>query len=154
MATELWRYSATDLAAKIRAQEITSLDVIEAHLARIEAVNPAVNAVTVVLADTARESAVAADEAIAAGEDVGPLHGVPMTIKENVDLAGSPTTQGVPALAGAVPLQDAPSIAHLKSAGAIPIGRTNMPDFGLRWHTDNDLRGPTKNPWDPSRTPG
>ncbi len=154
MATELWRYSATDLAAKIRAQEITSLDVIEAHLARIEAVNPAVNAVTVVLADTARESAVAADEAIAAGEDVGPLHGVPMTIKENVDLAGSPTTQGVPALAGAVPLQDAPSIAHLKSAGAIPIGRTNMPDFGLRWHTDNDLRGPTKNPWGPSRTPG
>jgi amidase len=79
---------------------------------------------------------------------------VPVTVKENIDLAGSATTQGVTALADMVPPLDAPAIAHLRAAGAIPFARTNMPDIGLRWHTDNELRGPTRNPWDPSRTPG
>ena len=154
MTDELWRQTATTLASMIRAKEVSSREVVESHLARIDAVNSQVNAITVVLADSALELAATADEATAAGEDLGPLHGVPMTIKENIDLAGSPTTSGVAALAEAVPLKDAPSIGHLKNAGAIPIGRTNLPDLGLRWHTDNDLRGPTINPWDPRRTPG
>jgi amidase len=79
---------------------------------------------------------------------------VPFTVKENVDLAGSPTTDGVVALAGAVPPLESPHVTRMKRAGAIPLGRTNLPDFGLRYHTDNALRGPTVNPWDPGRTPG
>jgi amidase len=79
---------------------------------------------------------------------------VPVTVKENIDLAGSATTEGTTALAEAVPPLDAPNAANMKAAGAIPIGRTNLPDLGLRWHTDNALHGPTRNPWDPSRTPG
>jgi len=85
---------------------------------------------------------------------VGPLHGVPVTLKENIDLVGSATTHGIVDYENSMPQTDAPVAAHLKQAGAIPIGRTNLPDFGLRWHTNNDLRGATLNPWDPSRTPG
>lgn len=152
--TELWRVGACQLAELIRTRQVSSREVVEAHLERIAAVNGAVNAVTVVLAEQARAAADAADAAVAAGTPLGPLHGVPMTVKENIDLAGTPTTQGIAALAQAVPPGDAPHIAHLKAAGAIPIGRTNLPDFGLRWHTDNGLRGATRNPWDPRRTPG
>ena len=152
--TELWRAGARQLAELIRTRQVSSREVVEAHLARIAAVNGAVNAVTVVLAEQARAAADAADAAVAAGAPLGPLHGVPMTVKENIDLAGTPTTQGIAALAQAVPPGDAPHIAHLKAAGVIPIGRTNLPDFGLRWHTDNGLRGATRNPWDPRRTPG
>ena len=83
-----------------------------------------------------------------------PLHGVPFTVKENIDLAGSATTQGLVAFEQAVPDVDAPHIAQLRAAGAIPLARTNLPDFGLRWHTDSSLRGATLNPWDASRTPG
>jgi amidase len=145
---------AADLAARIRAHDVSSREVVEAHLARIAAVNPAINAVTVTLEEPALAAAEAADRAIAAGGDVGPLHGVPITVKENVDVAGSATTEGVVAMAEAVPSVDAPHIAQLRAAGAIPMARTNLPDFGLRWHTDNALRGATKNPWDAARTPG
>ncbi|MGH8902469.1 MAG: amidase [Egibacteraceae bacterium] len=151
---ELWQRSATELADLIRTEQVTSVEVIEAHLARIAAVNPTVNAVTVVLADQALAAAADADQALAAGQPVGPLHGVPITVKENIDLAGSATTQGVVALAEQVPARDAPHIAQLKAAGAIPIGRTNLPDFGMRWHTDNALYGATHNPWDATRSPG
>lgn len=153
-ATELWRLGAADLATLIRTKEVKSREVVSAHLDRIAAVNPKVNAVTVVLADAALAAADAADRAVAAGSEVGALHGVPMTVKENIDVAGSATTQGIVAMAEAVPPIDAPHIAQLKAAGAIPMARTNLPDFGLRWHTDNALRGATKNPWDASRTPG
>ncbi|HEX6031924.1 MAG TPA: amidase family protein, partial [Tepidiformaceae bacterium] len=153
-ATELWRLGAADLATLIRTKEVKSREVVSAHLDRIAAVNPKVNAVTVVLADAALAAADAADRAVAAGSEVGALHGVPMTVKENIDVAGSATTQGIVAMAEAVPPMDAPHIAQLKAAGAIPMARTNLPDFGLRWHTDNALRGATKNPWDASRTPG
>ena len=108
---------------------------IQAHLARIEAVNPGLGAVTVVLADEARAAAADCDRKLARGEDVGPLHGVPMTVKENIDLAEPPPPGGVRALAGAVAGVDAPHVGHLRAAGAIPLGRTNMPDFALRWHT-------------------
>ncbi len=152
--SELWRLSAGELAGAIRDRKVSSREVVEAHLARIAAVNPAVNAITVVLADEARRAAEAADAARAAGQPLGPLHGVPFTIKENVDLAGSPTTQGIVAFADAVPAVDAPAVAQLKAAGAIPLGRTNMPEGALRWHTDGVLRGPTRNPWDPTRSAG
>ncbi len=151
---ELWRMGACELAEAIRAKEVSSSEVVEAHLARIEAVNPEVNAVTVVLADQARAAADAADRAVASGSELGPLHGVPMTVKENIDLAGSATTQGLVAMKDAVPAIDAPHMTQMKAAGAIPIGRTNLPDVGLRYHTDNALRGATKNPWDSGRTAG
>lgn len=154
MGQELWKLGAVELAEAIRSRRVSSREVVEAHLSRIEAVNPSLNAVVVVLAEQALEAADAADSALAAGEEAGPLHGVPMTVKENIDLTGSATTMGVPALRDSVPPEDAPHVAQLKAAGVIPIGRTNLPDFGLRWHTDNELRGATLNPWDPGRTPG
>jgi amidase len=152
--TELWCMSAMDLAEAIRSRHTSSHEVIEAHLRRIEAVNPSVNAVTVVLGERALEAAKAADRAVAAGADPPPFHGVPFTVKENIDLAGTPTTLGVRALAGSYPGLDAPTVERVRAAGAIPIGRTNCPDFGIRWHTDSELRGATVNPWDRSRTPG
>jgi amidase len=151
---EFWQHSALDLAALVAKGQASAREVVDSHLARIEAVNPAVNAVVEVLADEARTAAAAADERLARGEPVGPLHGVPVTVKENIELVGSATTQGLPAFAEAIPDVDAPHVAQIKAAGAIPIGRTNLPDFGLRWHTDNALRGSTKNPWDSSRTAG
>jgi amidase len=153
-ATGLWRMSAMDLAEAIRSGQASSQEVIEAHLRRIEAVNPSVNAVTVVLSEQAPEAAKAADQATADGGELGPLHGVPFTVKENIDLAGTPTTQGIKALIGAVPGRDAPHVARLRAAGAIPIGHTNCPDLGIRWHAESELWGATINPWDRSRTPG
>jgi len=150
----LWQRSATSLATAIRKKRLSSQEVIQAHLDRIEAVNPIVNAVTVVLKEDALRTASEADKTIAAGKDVGPLHGVPITVKEAFDVVGSATTHGIVALKDSMPDSDAPIIAYLKQAGAIPIGRTNLPDYGMRYHTDNDLRGATLNPWDASRTPG
>ena len=152
--TELWTYGATELAAMIAARTVSSAEVVEAHLARIEAVNPALNAVVRVLADEARAGAAAADRAVRSGESLGPLHGVPCTVKENIDLAGTPTTQGLVALKDAVAPVDAPVVERMRAAGAIPIGRTNLPDLGLRVHTDSDLHGLTRNPWDLGRTAG
>lgn len=154
MGDELWRASALDLAQMIRERRTTSREVVEAHLARIEEVNQHVNAVVRVLAEEALAAADAADRAVAAGEPLGVLHGVPCTVKENIDLAGTPTTQAVKALADAVAPIDAPQVERLRAAGAIPIGRTNLPDFGLRVHTDSDLHGLTRNPWQPGRTAG
>ena len=145
---------ATDLAEAISSKQASSQEVIEAHLRRIEAVNPAVNAVTVVLAEQALDAAKAADRAVAGGGELPPFHGVPFTVKGNLDLAGTPTTHGMKALAGAFPTLDAPVVERLRAAGAIPIGRTNLPDSAISWHTDSELWGATINPWDRSRTPG
>jgi amidase len=152
--TDLWRMSAMELAEAIRSRQISSQEVIEAHLRRIEAVNLSVNAVTLVLAEQALEAAKAADRAVAGGGALPPFHGVPFTVKENIDLAGTPTTEGAKALADAYPARDAPVVERLKAAGAIPIGRTNCPTFTLRWHCESELWGATMNPWDRSRTPG
>ena len=152
--TDLWRMSAIELAGLIRSKKASSQEVIEAHLRRIEAVNPCINAVTCVLAEQALEAAKAADRVIAAGDDLGPFHGVPFTVKANIDLAGTPSTNGVKALANAYPALDAPIVERLKGAGAIPIGHTNMPDLAISWHTDSELWGATLNPWDRTRTPG
>jgi amidase len=153
-ATELWRLSATELAGAIKPRQVSSHEVIQAHLRRIEAVNPSINAVTIVLGEQAIEAAKAADRAVAAGGDLPRFHGVPFTVKGNIDLVGTPTTHGAKALVGAFPMLDAPVVERLKAAGAIPIGRTNLPTFGLRWHTDSELYGSTINPWDRSRTAG
>jgi amidase len=150
MSNELWRNSATDLAKMIRDKEVSSREVIESHIERIEAVNPVVNAITVLLAESALGAADEADKNKASG----PLHGVPFSIKENIDCLGSATTQGVPALIDSMPSSDAPIVARMKAAGAIPLGRTNLPEMGLRITTDNPLRGRTMNPWDLSRTAG
>ncbi|MDP6346483.1 MAG: amidase [Alphaproteobacteria bacterium] len=154
MTVQPWHQSAGSLAEAIREKRLSSQEVIQAHLDRIRAVNSEINAVTVVLEEDALRLAREADQKIAAGEDVGPLHGVPITVKENIDLVGSATTHGIVALKDAMPSTDAPVVTHLKRAGAIPIGRTNLPDFGLRWHTANNLHGATRNPWDPTRTSG
>jgi hypothetical protein len=153
-ATDLWRMSATELAAAIRSRQTSSQEVIESHLQRIEAVNPSINAVTVILGEQALVAAKAADRTVASGGDLPPLHGVPFTVKENIDLVGTPTTVGLKALASAYPRKDAPIVERMRAAGAIPIGRTNCPNFTVRWHTDSELWGATVNPWDRSRTPG
>jgi amidase len=152
--SELWQIGASDLADAIRKRIVTSQEVVQAHLERIKAINGQLNAVTLVLEEESLRAAKEADMALNKGAVVGPLHGVPMTIKENIDLAGSPTTVGVVAYKNRIAQVDAPHIAQLKRAGAIPIARTNLPDMGLRWHTDSGLRGATRNPWDSSLTPG
>lgn len=151
---EPWGLGAAALAEGIRSRQFTSAEVVDAHLRRIEGVNPIVNAMTVVLADEARRAARDADKAVAAGGPLGALHGVPFTVKENIDLAGTATTIGLRALAGAVAGCDAPVVERMRGAGAIPLGHTNCPTLTLRWHTDSELWGPTRNPWDPARTPG
>ena len=152
--SELWRQSAVELATMIRNRDVSSREVVQAHLDRVEAVNPHVNAIVRLLPDQALAAADAADNMVAEGSPLGPLHGVPCTVKENIDLAGTPTTQAVPALAEAVAPVDAPQVERLRAAGAIPFGRTNLPDFGLRVHTDSALHGLTRNPWDPQRSAG
>jgi amidase len=152
--SELWRKSAVELAEMIRGREVSSREVVQAHLDRVDAVNPQLNAVVRLLPDQALAAADAADLTVADGTGIGPLHGVPFTVKENIDLAGTPTTQAVPALAEAVAPVDAPQVERLRAAGAIPFGRTNLPDFGLRVHTDSALHGLTRNPWNPQRSAG
>ena len=155
MGKELWELGAVELAAAVGGGEVSAVEVVDAHLGRIADANPAVNAVTNVLADGAREAAGEIDRRRAGGKPLGPLAGVPFTVKENVDVAGSATTHGVPAFRDAVAAADAPVVGQLRRAGAIPIGRANMPDLALRGvHTKSQLYGDTVNPWDPSRTPG
>jgi len=145
---------ACEIAVAIRERKVSCREVVSDHLARIEAVNGKLNAVTVTLNEQALAAADLIDNRIDAGQPVGPLAGVPITVKENIDLVGSATTFGLAPLKDAQPAVDAPHIAQLKRAGAIPIGRTNLSDFGLRPHTANRFRGETVNPWDGSTTPG
>ena len=154
MSEELWRRSALELAQLIRTGQASAREVVEAHLRRIDEVNPELNAVVVVLADRALAEADEADRRSAAGEATGPLHGVPVTIKENLDVAGTATTQGVKAFESMVAPVDATLVARLRAGGAIVIGRTNLPDMGLRVSTDSSLRGLTRNPWHPGKTAG
>ncbi|MFK4807979.1 amidase [Microbacterium sp. ZW CA_36] len=146
--------SATEIAAAVRAGELSALETVEAHLERIAAVDPDVNALTVVFGERAREAAAEVDAALAAGRDPGPLAGVPISVKENIDLTWSATTSGWRGLADAVPARDASIVRRLREAGAVPVGRGNMPDFGMRWDTDNDLFGRTVNPWNRERSAG
>lgn len=154
MTDELWRKGALELADLISRKEVSSREVVAAHLARIDEVNPHLNAIVRRWDADSLEAADAADRAVAAGDSLGALHGVPVTIKENIDLAGTPTTQAIAFLAEAVSPTDAPLVQRLRGAGAIPIGRTNLPDLGLRVTTESSLHGVTRNPWHPTRTTG
>jgi amidase len=154
MGGDLWRSTAVDLAHAIRTRAASACDVVAAAVGRMRAVNPALNAVTVDLGDQALAAAETVDRAIARGEAVGPLAGVPVTIKQNVDQAGCATTNGVVAWKDLIAQTDAPVVANWKAAGAIVIGRTNTPAFSIRWDTDNALYGPTANPFSRAHTPG
>ena len=151
---ELIYASATALAKAIRAKKVSSGEVIEVHLKRIEAVNPKLNAVVQLTADTARAEAQAADAALARGEITGPLHGVPVTIKDNIEIAGRVCTVGTKGRTSFIPAQDATVVTRLRAAGAIVLGKTNLPELGLAFESDNLIYGRTNNPYDLSRTPG
>lgn len=144
---------ALTLAARIRAREVSSLEVVRDHLQRIDAVNPAINAV-VRPAPDCEERARGADEALARGEAPGPLHGVPFTVKDAFDTAGLRTTRGSALFEDHVPSRDAVAVERLRGAGAIMLGKTNLPDFCLWVETDNLIFGRTSNPWNPSLTAG
>ena len=150
--SELWQLDATDLATKIAAREVSSTEVLEALLARVAAVNPKLNAIVRIMEEDARITAKTADAMVARGDKLGSFHGVPITVKENIDMAGLPTTQGVVMLAEAVVPGDAPIVERMRACGAIPFARTNLPDLGLRVHTDSGLHGLTRNPWNYDRT--
>lgn len=151
---EIWQKGALEIVDAIKSGETSSREAVQAHLDRIDTVNVGVNAVVRRYDEAALAAADKADAALGAGETTGPLHGLPITLKENVDMEGQPTTQGMPALLDRIAAADEPAVARLRAAGAIVIGRTNLPDMGLRIHTDSGLYGPTVNPWDKAHTPG
>lgn len=140
----LWQWTATEIAAATHDGTATAVEITEAVLARMDEVNPELNAVVVSLADEARLQAAALD---AQDAPKGPLHGVPVTIKINVDQTGQATSNGVPAFKDLIAPDDAPVVRNLKNAGAVIIGRTNTPEFSFRADTDNPLYGRTYNPW-------
>jgi amidase len=146
--------SASALAEAIRTRRVTAAEVVEAHLARIAAVNPQLNAVVQLTADSARREAAAADAALARGEAPKPLHGVPVTIKDTLETAGVVCTGGTLGRAAYVPKADATAVARLRAAGAIVLGKTNVPELAGALETDNLVYGRTNNPYDLARTPG
>jgi aspartyl-tRNA(Asn)/glutamyl-tRNA(Gln) amidotransferase subunit A len=144
---------ATKLAELIRTKQVSPVEVVKAHLDRIEAVNPKVNAIAT-LADGALEAAKRAEAAIMAGATVGALHGVPFTVKDSIDTAGVPTQRGSPIFKGRIPDTDATAVARIKAAGGILLAKTNLPEFATSIETDNLLTGQTNNPWNLDYTPG
>jgi len=145
---------ALTLARRIRTKEISPVSVVEAVLQRIEALQPTVNAFVTVTADEAREAARRAEAAVMAGERLGPLHGVPFSVKDLLFTRGTRTTMGSLIFADQVPTEDAVPVRRLREAGAILIGKTTTPEFGHKPFTDSPLFGATRNPWDLSRTAG
>jgi amidase len=153
-ATGACALSAREQARLVRDRELSARELVQAHLDRIEAVNPVLNAIVTLDADGALAGADAADRALAAGTPPGPLHGLPMAIKDLLDVAGMRTTYGSPLFADHVPDRDALLVSRLCRAGAIVIGKTNTPEFGAGSQTFNPVFGVTRNPHDPSRTTG
>src|SRR5690625_3673305 len=151
---DLWRWTANELAHGIRTKLISSREATMSSLNRIDQVNPKINAIVEVIAEEALQAADKADKAVAKGETVGPLHGVPIATKINTDQAGLASTDGVVKFQDNIAPNDSPPIANLRKAGAVFVGRSNVPSFSLRWFSNNDLHGSTLNPWDSSRTPG
>jgi fatty acid amide hydrolase len=150
----LTRLSAVELAARIARGEVSAVEAVEAHIARIEQVNPALNAVVVTRYEEARAEARAADECQAAGEPLGPLHGVPITIKESLDLTNTPATFGLPSRRNILATEDDVYVARMRAAGAIILGKTNVAQVLLYNESDNPAYGRTNNPWNVQRTPG
>ncbi|MFD8554032.1 amidase [Streptomyces fradiae] len=155
MKDALWRMPAAEQAEAVRRAEVSAVELVDSHLERIAEVNPRVNAVTRLMAESAREAAARTDRRRAAGEELGPLAGVPFTVKESTAVEGVPTTFGTPRFRNLVAPADAPPVARLRAAGAIPVGRGNIPTLILAgMHTRSELFGDTVNPWDGGRTPG
>ncbi len=152
--TDIWRMSASDLARAVHTRTISAREAALSALARLDAVNPRLNAVVEHRPEEVLAAADAIDRRLAAGEDPGPLAGVPVTIKVNTDQAGYATTNGLRLQQNQMATQDSPVVANLRAAGAILLGRTNTPAFSLRWFTTNQLHGDTKNPRDAGITPG
>jgi amidase len=155
-ASDIAFLPAQELARRLRRREIGARELLEHYLARIERLNPTLNAVVVFDAERARQRADEADAALAKGPDAlwGPLHGVPMTVKESFNVAGLPTTYGYTAHADNRAARDAVAVRRLKAAGAVVFGKTNVPVSLADWQSFNPVYGSTGNPWDPARTPG
>ena len=146
--------SAGQLAAEIQRKTISSVELLEMFLRRIDTYNPALNAIIATALPQARSRARAADDALATGETWGPLHGVPMTIKESFDVVGMPTTWGVPSLKDNLPIRNATAVDRFQAAGAILFGKTNVPINLADWQSFNEIYGTTNNPWDVALSPG
>ncbi len=144
--TQLWQLSATELAKLVRQREVSAREVADAVLDRLDAVNPAINAVIEHRPDDVRRQADEVDRAIARGDDPGPLAGVPVTVKINVDQAEFATTNGTRLQENLIARIDSPVVGNIRKAGAILLGRTNSPTFALRWFTSNLVHGHTRNP--------
>jgi aspartyl-tRNA(Asn)/glutamyl-tRNA(Gln) amidotransferase subunit A len=153
MQSELFYVDASKLAELIRTKEVSPVEVMQAHLDRIAAVDPQVNAIVTIAPDALRQAKLA-EAAVLSGARLGPLHGVPFTAKDSIDSAGVPTQRGSPIFRGRTPDTDATSIARLKSAGGILLAKTNLPEFSYWIESDNLLTGRTNNPWNLERTPG
>lgn len=154
MTHELWRLDATDVATGIRNRDFSCREVVTACLERLDVVNPQLNAIVESRSDEALAAADKADKAVAEGRDLGLLHGVPVTIKSNHDLAGWATVNGCAALKDNIAPVSSPCVLNWLNAGAVVLGRTNTPEFSCRWETTNDFYGATSNPWNAERTPG
>lgn len=155
MHDALWKMTARAQATAVRTGEVSAVELVDAHLERIAEVNPAVNAVTQLLAERARADAAEVDRRRAAGAELGPLAGVPFTVKETTAIEGVPTTFGAECFRDHVARSDAPPVARLRAAGGIPVGHSNMPTLILAGiHTRSELFGDTANPWSRAVTPG
>ena len=146
--------SAAQMAEQIRSRKLSSIELIKAHLAQIERLNPQLNAFVQVDAEGACSQAREAEWAVKQGRQLGPLHGVPISIKSSIEVAGLRCEAGSKLRAGKIARQDAPLVTRLRNAGAIVLGTTNTPEFLMAWETDNALYGRTNSPWDLTRTPG
>jgi len=151
---DLWRLSAADLAALVKSRKVSAGEAASSALARLDAVNPRINAVVDHRPEDVMKQAAAIDAALSRGEAIGPLAGVPVTVKVNIDQEGFATTNGLKLQRDAIAPANSPVIDNLKKSGAIILGRTNCPAFSYRWFTTNLIHGDTKNPRDPAITPG
>ncbi len=151
---ELWKWSASETADKIKSGDVSCLEVVDSHLKRLADINPLINAVPVQFQEESRAQAQEMDKKRRQYDVLPPLYGVPVTTKINVDLIGQANSDGVVAYKNNLASADAPVVANLKADGAIIIGQTNTPEFSIRWFTSNALHGTSLNPWDPEYTPG
>ncbi|MEM9622457.1 MAG: amidase [Pseudomonadota bacterium] len=154
MVSELWQYGVVELAAGLRANQFSAVEVLQSVLARMDACNPALNAIVEDLREPALQRAEVLDQLAHQGQWQGPLHGIPVTSKINVDQMGLSTNNGLPALAGHRATADAPVVKLLQDAGGVVFGRSNAPELSMRATTDNPLYGRTGNPWDEQASPG
>jgi amidase len=154
MTDPIWQASAVDVAAGIRQKKFSCSEVMLSVVNRIRELNPKLNAIVVDLTDQALHAAAAADRALISGSEPGPLFGVPVTMKVNIDQEGEATTNGLPAFANLIAPDDSPVVRNLRRAGAIIVGRTNTPELSMRLTTVNPLHGRTWNPWHPDASPG